>query len=247
MFKVNTMLLSITLGSNDMRCRLNCLIQQDYLVITDNCFLYQFFVVQVKLLDPNSKIADFLKKTLDPPVTETVKNAITVLQDLGALTQNEQLTDLGEKLGSLPVHPSTSKMLLFGILMNCLDPALTLACAADYRDPFVLPMAPDERKRAAAAKVELASLYGGYSDQLAVVAAFDCWTCAKVNGQEALFCSKYFVASNTMNMLSSMRKQLHSELTQRGFLPADTSACSLNAKVPGTQVFMKTGVMKHCI
>ncbi|EMS48785.1 putative ATP-dependent RNA helicase YTHDC2 [Triticum urartu] len=132
--------------------------------------------LQVKLLDPNSKIADFLKKTLDPPVTETVKNAITVLQDLGALTQNEQLTDLGEKLGSLPVHPSTSKMLLFGILMNCLDPALTLACAADYRDPFVLPMAPDERKRAAAAKVELASLYGGYSDQLAVVAAFDCWT-----------------------------------------------------------------------
>ncbi|XP_037406779.1 DExH-box ATP-dependent RNA helicase DExH6-like isoform X2 [Triticum dicoccoides] len=189
--------------------------------------------LQVKLLDPNSKIADFLKKTLDPPVTETVKNAITVLQDLGALTQNEQLTDLGEKLGSLPVHPSTSKMLLFGILMNCLDPALTLACAADYRDPFVLPMAPDERKRAAAAKVELASLYGGYSDQLAVVAAFDCWTCAKEKGQEALFCSKYFVASNTMNMLSSMRKQLHSELAQRGFLPADTSACSLNAKVPG--------------
>ncbi|XP_003567152.2 DExH-box ATP-dependent RNA helicase DExH6 [Brachypodium distachyon] len=189
--------------------------------------------LQVKLLDPNCRIADFLKKTLDPPIPETVKNAITVLQDLGALTQDEQLTDLGEKLGSLPVHPSTSKMLLFGILMNCLDPALTLACAADYRDPFVLPMAPDERKKAAAAKVELASLYGGFSDQLAVVAAFDCWICAKDRGQEALFCSKYFVAANTMNMLSNMRKQLHSELSQRGFLPADASACSLNAKVPG--------------
>lgn len=88
-------------------------------------------------------------------------------------------------------------------------------------------------KKAAAAKVELASLYGGYSDQLAVVAAFDCWTRAKEKGQEALFCSKYFVASNTMDMLSSMRKQLQSELAQRGFLPADTSACSLNAKVPG--------------
>ncbi|KAM0858511.1 hypothetical protein ACQ4PT_047782 [Festuca glaucescens] len=189
--------------------------------------------LQVKLLDPNCRIADFLKKTLDPPVPETVKNAITVLQELGALTQDEQLTDLGEKLGSLPVHPSTSKMLLFGILMNCLDPALTLACAADYRDPFVLPVDPNQRKRADAAKIELASLYGGFSDQLAVVAAFDCWRRAKDRGQEALFCSQYFVASNTMTMLSSMRKQLQNELAQRGFLPADASACNLNAKAPG--------------
>ncbi|BAD53353.1 putative DEIH-box RNA/DNA helicase [Oryza sativa Japonica Group] len=189
--------------------------------------------LQVKLLDPNCRIADFLRKTLDPPIPETVRNAITVLQDLGALTQDEQLTELGEKLGSLPVHPSTSKMLLFGILMNCLDPALTLACAADYRDPFLLPMAPDERKRAAAAKVELASLYGGYSDQLAVVAAMDCWRRAKDRGQEAQFCSKYFVSSNTMNMLSNMRKQLQNELAQRGFVPVDASACSLNARDPG--------------
>ncbi|OEL21874.1 DExH-box ATP-dependent RNA helicase DExH6 [Dichanthelium oligosanthes] len=115
--------------------------------------------LQVKLLDPNCRIEDFLRKTLDPPIPETLRNAITVLQDLGALTQDEQLTELGEKLGSLPVHPSTTKMLLFAILMNCLDPALTLACAADYRDPFLLPMAPDERKRASAAKVELASLF----------------------------------------------------------------------------------------
>ncbi|KAJ1285557.1 hypothetical protein BS78_03G288500 [Paspalum vaginatum] len=189
--------------------------------------------LQVKLLDSNCRIADFLKKTLDPPIPETVRNAIAVLQDLGALTQDEQLTELGEKLGSLPVHPSTTKMLLFAILMNCLDPALTLACAADYRDPFLLPVAPDERKRAAAAKVELASLYGGFSDQLAVVAAFDCWRRAKDRGQESQFCTKYFVSSNIMNMLSNMRKQLQNELSQRGFVPADTSACSLNSKDPG--------------
>ncbi|KAF8766215.1 hypothetical protein HU200_007721 [Digitaria exilis] len=189
--------------------------------------------LQVKLLDPNCKIADFLNKTLDPPIPETLRNAISVLQDLGALTQGEQLTELGEKLGSLPVHPSTTKMLLFAILMNCLDPALTLACAAEYRDPFFLPMAPDERKRAAAAKVELASLYGGFSDQLTVVAAFDCWRRAKDRGQESQFCTEYFVSSNIMHMLSNMRKQLRNELSQRGFVPADTSACSLNSKDPG--------------
>ncbi|KAJ0026443.1 hypothetical protein Pint_07547 [Pistacia integerrima] len=54
-----------------------------------------------------------------------------------------------------------SKMLFFATMMNCLDPALTLACASDYRNSFTLPMLPNEKKRATAAKFELASLYGG--------------------------------------------------------------------------------------
>ncbi|KAK3120042.1 hypothetical protein QOZ80_9AG0680360 [Eleusine coracana subsp. coracana] len=189
--------------------------------------------LQVKLLDSNSRIADFLNKTLDPPIEETIRTGISVLQDLGALTQDEELTELGEKLGSLPVHPRTAKMLLFALLMNCLDPALTLACATGYRDPFLLPMTPDERKRADTAKVELASLYGGFCDQLAVVAAFDCWRCAKARGQQSKFCSKYFVSSSIMNMISNMRKQLQKEMFQNGFVPEDTSACSLNSKDPG--------------
>ncbi|KAL3510037.1 hypothetical protein ACH5RR_029438 [Cinchona calisaya] len=189
--------------------------------------------LQVKLIDPNCKIEDFLRKTLDPPVYETIQNAIVVLQDIGALSVDEQLTELGKKLGSLPVHPLTSKMLFIAILFNCLDPALTLACASDYRDPFTLPMLPNDKKRAAAAKSELASLYGGLSDQLAVVAAFECWKCAKERGQEARFCSQYFVSSSTMNMISRMRKQLQSELLKNGFLLGDESCLSLNAHDPG--------------
>ncbi|CAK9133202.1 unnamed protein product [Ilex paraguariensis] len=189
--------------------------------------------LQVKLLDPNCKIQDFLQKTLDPPVFETIRNAIIILQDIGALSLDEKLTELGEKLGSLPVHPLTSKMLFLAILLNCLDPALTIVCASDYRDPFTLPMLPNEKKRATAAKSELASLYGGHSDQLAVVAAFDCWRNAKKKGQEARFCSQYFVSSSTMNMLSRLRKQLQSELLRNGFIPEDVSHCSRNAQDPG--------------
>lgn len=186
----------------------------------------------MKLLDPNCKIEGFLQKTLDPPVFDTIRNAILVLQDIGALSLDEKLTELGKKLGSLPVHPVTSKMLIFAILMNCLDPALTLACALDYKDPFTLPMLPSERKKAAAAKAELASLYGGHSDQLAVVAAFDCWKNAKGRGQ-ARFCSKYYISSSTMTMLSGMRRQLEMELVQNGFIPEDVSTCNLNACDPG--------------
>jgi ATP-dependent RNA helicase DHX36 len=198
------------------------------------CFIFKIVShLQVKLLDPNCKIEDFLQKTLDPPVFETIRNAVLVLQDIGALSVDEKLTELGEKLGSLPVHPLTSKMLFFAILMNCLDPALTLACASDYRNPFTLPMLPKDKKRADAAKSELASLYGGHSDQLAVIAAFECWKNARQRGQEARFCSEYFVSKSTMNMLSGMRKQLQNELIRNGFILDDISSCSLNARDPG--------------
>ncbi|KAH9624022.1 hypothetical protein KSS87_008615 [Heliosperma pusillum] len=189
--------------------------------------------LQVKMLDRNCKVEEFLQKTLDPPVFETIKNAIAVLQEIGAFSHDERLTELGEKLAALPVHPSTSKMLFFAILLNCLDPALTLACASEFRDPFTIPMLPNDKKRADAAKAELASLYGGHSDQLAVIAAFDCWRKAKEKGQEARFCSEYFVSSGTMFMLSGMRKQLLSELIRSGLIPDDTSNCSMNARDPG--------------
>ncbi|KAK8716454.1 hypothetical protein V6N13_043762 [Hibiscus sabdariffa] len=189
--------------------------------------------LQVKLLDPDCKVEDFLQKTLDPPVSEAVHNAIRVLQDIGAFTQDEELTELGEKLGYLPVHPLTCRMLFFAILMNCLDPALTLACASDFKDPFLLPMRPNERQKATAARHELASLYGGQSDQLALIAAFECWKNAKRQGLEEHFCSQYFVSSSTMNMLSGMRIQLQGELIRHGFIPDNVSSCSLNANNRG--------------
>ncbi|KAG5533939.1 hypothetical protein RHGRI_027960 [Rhododendron griersonianum] len=189
--------------------------------------------LQAKLLNSSMKIEDFLCKTLDPPVFETIRNAIIVLQDIGALSVDETLTDLGKKLGSLPVHPVTSKMIFFAILLNCLDPALTLACASDYRDPFTIPMFPNDKKKAAAARSELASLFGGNSDQLAVVAAFECWRNAKSKGQESRFCSEYFVSSSTMYMLFGMRKQLQAELQRQGFLPKDLSSCNINSRDPG--------------
>ncbi|KAJ0081949.1 hypothetical protein Patl1_11571 [Pistacia atlantica] len=100
-----------------------------------------------------------------------------------------------------------SKMLFFAIMMNCLDPTLTLACAFDYRDMFTLPTLPNENKRAIAAKFELASFYGGR-----VITSshrtFESWRNAKQRGQEARFCSQYFVSSSIMNMLLGMRKQL---------------------------------------
>lgn len=170
---------------------------------------------------------------MDPPVDQSIANALTTLKDIGALTPQEELTELGQKFGQLPVHPRICKMIYFSILVNCLDPALLLACAADTKDPFTMPLGPAERRKAVAAKRELASLYGGHSDHLAIVAAFHRWKDAKRNGQSREFCSEYFVSPNAMKMLDNMRDKLHGELERHGLIPRNNSDCSLNAHDPG--------------
>ncbi|KAG4935713.1 hypothetical protein JHK84_049915 [Glycine max] len=182
--------------------------------------------------------------TLDPPGSESVRNAVGVLQEIGALSVDEQLTQLGQKLGCLPIHPSTGRMLIFSILMICLDPALTLACAFEFNDPFVHPILPDEKKRASAARSELGSLYGGCGDQFAIVAAFECWHNSKEMGLESRFCSQYFVSQSIMNKLSGMRKNLAAELYQNGLIHGQfTSYCS-NAHDPVTH---STDVLPHVL
>lgn len=146
------------------------------------------------MYEPHGRIADFLLKAMDPPYKVAVRNAVTVLQDIGALTSDELLTDLGKQLGSLPVHPSTSRMILLAILLNCLSPALTIACAAGFREPFVLPLHPHQKKQAQAARQELSAMYGGYSDHLSIVAAFDGWEAARARKKENQYCSRYFVS-----------------------------------------------------
>ncbi|XP_028781343.1 DExH-box ATP-dependent RNA helicase DExH6-like isoform X2 [Neltuma alba] len=189
--------------------------------------------LQVKMIDPSCKLEEYLSKTLDPPVFESIRNAVAALQDIGALSIDEELTELGEKLGSLPVHPLTCKLIFFAILMNCLDPALTLACASDYRDPFTIPLSLGEKRLAADAKAELASLYGGYGDQLAVIAAFECWHNARTMGLESWFSSQYFVSLTTMHMLHGMRRQLQTELIRSGLIQGDVSRYNVNSHNPG--------------
>jgi len=195
--------------------------------------LIPFSFSQVKLFDPSCKIEEFLSQTLDPPGFESVRCAVGVLQEIGALSVDEQLTLLGQKFGYLPVHPYTTKMLTFSILMNCLDPALTLACASKYKDLFVLPILPDEKKRAAAARSELASLYGGCGDQFAIIAAFQCWINSKKMGLESRFCSQYFVSQSAMSELDVRRNNLAAELYRNGLINRRVTDYCSNAYDPG--------------
>jgi len=47
----------------------------------------------------------FLLQAVEPPIPQAISHAVTLLQDIGALKEDESLTRLGRHLGEMPVHP----------------------------------------------------------------------------------------------------------------------------------------------
>ena len=92
--------------------------------------------LQTKLLAPvNVSIADFLSKAPEAPPYLMVRNSVTLLKAIDALDEDEELTELGKLLVELPVDPRLGKMIIFGLLLKCLDPVLVIAASLAYKDP----------------------------------------------------------------------------------------------------------------
>ncbi|KAK9845024.1 hypothetical protein WJX74_009802 [Apatococcus lobatus] len=186
--------------------------------------------LQAKLLEigragPGLRVAAFLGRAVEPPMDVAVKNAVQLLEDIGALEpDSEELTVLGRHLAALPLPPRIGKLLLYGILFNCLDPVLTVACCMAYRDPWVLPVEAGARAAAQAAKARLHADAGGGSDHLALVEAFRRWGEARACGQERRLTAQFFLSGATLNMIDGMRTQLAGELQARGLISSVQAA-----------------------
>ncbi|XP_037406195.1 DExH-box ATP-dependent RNA helicase DExH1-like isoform X1 [Triticum dicoccoides] len=159
-------------------------------------------------------VASFLAKSLQPPDPLSVKNAIELLKTIGALDDLEELTYLGRHLCTLPLDPNIGKMLLIGSVFQCLDPALTIAAALAYRNPFVLPI--DRKEEADAVKRSFAG--DSCSDHIALLKAFEAWKEAKRSGRERSFCWENFLSPMTLKMMDDMRNQFFDLLSDIGFV-----------------------------
>lgn len=79
---------------------------------------------------------------LDPPPPASLERARVLLQDLGALDASG-ITELGQRLAALPVHPRLGRILLDGADRNCVEPAARLAALLSERDPVIDGGRPD--------------------------------------------------------------------------------------------------------
>ncbi|XP_024120086.1 3'-5' RNA helicase YTHDC2 isoform X2 [Oryzias melastigma] len=179
----------------------------------------QELCLQTKLLAPSScLIGDFLSKAPQPPLAHAVNSTVQILKKIDALEENEDLTDLGYHLADLPVEPQLGKMVLCAVVLKCLDPILTIACALAYRDPFILPTESSQKRSALNCRKRFAS--NSFSDHMALLRAFQAWQKARSDGWERTFCEKNFLSQATMDMILGMRTQLLGHLRAIGFVRA---------------------------
>ncbi|GAA6225794.1 ATP-dependent RNA helicase DHX36 [Lates japonicus] len=171
--------------------------------------------LQIKILKLGY-IARFLEKALDPPTDKAVSLAIKNLIDLNALDCSENLTALGFHLARLPVEPHIGKLILFGALLGCLDPVLTIAASLSFKDPFFIPLGKE--KMADMRRKTLSR--NSKSDHLTIVNAFQGWEEAKQRGAryEREYCWDNFLSANTLQMLHNMKGQFAEHLMHAGFV-----------------------------
>jgi len=171
--------------------------------------------LQIQLQRMSGGIAGFLGKALEPPKVESVQTAVAALKRLGALDERENLTPLGQHLATLPVDVRVGKMLLYGSMLGCLDPILTIAAVLSGRTPFVAPL--EKRDEADLAKKLFAE---DQSDHLTILNAYNGWLEAKKLGKssEFAFTRENFLSWRALEGIADLRDQFTQLLNESGFL-----------------------------
>jgi len=177
--------------------------------------------LSVKATGVDRNVADFLSRTISPPDSRAVTTAIATLHRIGAL-ENDSLTGLGTYLSAIPADLRCGKLLVYGVLFDCVETCLTIAATLTTKSPFVSPR--DKREEAKDAR---ASFPVSDGDLLLDSHAFRQW---KDQSSEMRYrelqdwCSARFLNQQTLRDIDSTRRQLLDSLIETGLLPVEYSS-----------------------
>ena len=77
---------------------------------------------------------------IEPPLGRAIADGYQLLQELGAVDDDNQLTPLGSKLAKLPLDPRVGRMILAAQEYACLTEVLIVASALSVQDPRDRPV-----------------------------------------------------------------------------------------------------------
>ncbi len=197
----------------------------------------EFVCLSIKALGLG-RIAEFLALALEPPSQASVASAVDTLVAVGALSLaggDEALTALGRHLSQLPVDVRIGKMLLYGCMLRCVDPVLTVAAVMSLKSPFVSP--PDRRQEANERMRSFAGSWGN-SDHLTAVRAYRGWCKAVEEGGKGggyRFCEQNFLSYSTLSEIADMRRHFAELLSDIQFVTPRVTVHSLERRSRGGQ------------
>ncbi|MEO0315358.1 MAG: ATP-dependent helicase HrpA [Pseudomonadota bacterium] len=77
---------------------------------------------------------------IEPPLGRAIADGYQLLQELGAVDEAQELTELGRQLARLPMDPRVGRMILAGRDHQCLREMLIIAAALSVQDPRDRPV-----------------------------------------------------------------------------------------------------------
>ena len=89
---------------------------------------------------------------LEPPPAKAIADGYALLQELGALDEENRLTRIGESLARLPLDPRIGRMLVAARDLGCLKEVMVIAAGLSVQDPRERPQ---DRQQAADEKHKL--------------------------------------------------------------------------------------------
>ena len=137
---------------------------------------------------------------IDPPAPETLMRALEMLNYLGALNDDGDLTQTGNEMAEFPLEPSLAKMLLVSPEFKCSNEALTIASLLSVPGLF---MRPKERaSEADQVKREFAHVDG---DHLTLLNVYHAWL---KEGKDQQWCFHHYINHRNIVSAENVRHQL---------------------------------------
>jgi pre-mRNA-splicing factor ATP-dependent RNA helicase DHX15/PRP43 len=137
---------------------------------------------------------------MDPPAPETLMRALELLNYLGAIDDEGDMTEVGNKMAEFPLDPQFSKALLASSDFDCVSDVLTIVSMLSTANPFMRPN--DQRKLADEAKAQFDHPDG---DHLTLLEAFRQY---KEHETDQKWCWNNYLNDRSLRSADNVRTQL---------------------------------------
>ena len=139
---------------------------------------------------------------MDPPAPETLMRALELLNYLGALDDEGEMTDLGYQMSELPLDPQLAKLILVSPEYGCSAEIITIVACLSVPQIFMRP-----REAAKAADEAKAQFTHQESDHLTLLRVFNEYDMLP-DKERKQWCWDNFISERAMISASNVRNQL---------------------------------------
>ena len=151
---------------------------------------------------------------IDKPSNEAIEKALDTLKMLGALDEDENITELGRKMADLPLSPEIARMVLESEDHKCTGKICTIAAMLGGKSVFVRPREKEDEADNVHTKFKKNN-----SDFLTLLEVWEQWA---ANGYKDNWARENFLNVRQLYEIQEIRAQLMQELKNKK-IPIDDS------------------------